>query len=200
MFKPKKPLIFVYKTEDGQAIDLTQSTFTEYHPVEYSVGDGQPWLMLDAPCDFERNIEKHYKAFYMGFWELKNGTACRIFFQPEPDVALGHSNFFGIIVKTSLGYSAQPDDIWIVNGKSAFETPMSAIMNPNTAEVIISQSNHDFRSFRGGGNVYIDGGRAYCRLVGDLNGIKHGLVECVVDDTPYDGDRPDVDFWWKPNN
>jgi len=173
--KTASPLIMVYQSADGVAYDLMMSYYDDPHRIENSIRAGRPWLMLDKAGPFERKVEERYKAFYMGVWELANGSACRIFFQPEPNVALGHSHFFGIAIGP-IDYAGRPEEIYIINGKSAFELPMAGIMNPSTAEVIISQSNHDFRAFRGGGNTYIDGGRVYTRIVGDLATVIRGQV------------------------
>lgn len=182
-------LILVYKAADGQVLDLVCQ-----QPITTTIQeDGQPWLMLDAATEFERKIEEYYKAFYMGFWELKSGRAVRVFFQPEPKVDLGHSNFFGIFVGLD-------DHIYICNAKSAFETPMAGIMNPKTAEVIVSQSNHDFRTFKGGGNTHIDGGRVYTRLVGDIHDVNHGLVNMTNSHIPEIDKFPFVDFEWEPQD
>lgn len=189
--KTVSPVIMVYQSADGAAYDLMMSYYDDPYRIENSIQTGRPWLMLDKAGPFERKVEEQYKAFYMGFWELANGSACRIFFQPEPQFDLGHSHFFGIIVilPGPIDYAGKPEEIYIINGKSAFETPMAGIMNPSTAEVIISQSNHDFRTFRGGGNTCIDGGRVYTRIVGDLATVISGQVSLT----------PMIDFRWTLN-
>jgi hypothetical protein len=185
--KAVSPVIMVYQSADGAAYDLMMSYYDDPHRIENSIRAGRPWLMLDKAGRFERKVEEQYKAFYMGFWELANGSACRIFFQPEPRLDLAHSHFFGIVIRPGpIDYA---EEIYIINGKSAFESPMAGIMNPSTAEVIISQSNHDFRAFRGGGNTYIDGGRVYTRIVGDLATVIRGQVSLTSG----------IDFRWTLN-
>lgn len=109
-------------------------------------------------------IEDKYGAKYMGVWCTKkssggwNETPVDVFYQPNPDTARGHTNYFGIFYR---GMS-----LMICEASSAFSEPIYGILTDED-EVLVSRCRHDYRAK----NEYmIDGGRDYIRrsTEGDL--------------------------------
>ena len=101
-------------------------------------------------------IEKIYGAKYMGYWTTKtygqwNDTPVDVFYQPNPDLSKGHSNY--------LGMFSQHGKTYITNAKSAFSETIVGILTDD-GEVIVSRYRHDFVEK----DVhFIDGGRDYTR-------------------------------------
>jgi len=104
--------------------------------------------------------EEHYGATFVGDFCLKaNGGGwseipLAIFYQPNPNISLGHTHYFGLMVD-------QFDRLVITNGESAFEEPIQGIVADN-GEVIYSRYRHDYVTSEDG-SVWIDGGRDYTR-------------------------------------
>lgn len=104
-----------------------------------------------------RKIEERYGAKYMGYWCTKNlrggwnELPVDVFYQPNPDKALGHSHYFGMFI--------QNDSVYITNAESCFSEPLTGAVCLN-GEVIISRYVHDYIERNG---VMIDGGRDYTR-------------------------------------
>ena len=108
-------------------------------------------------------IEEKYNAVHMGFWCTKrldgqswNEIPVDVFYQPNPDVTKGHTNYFGMYYKSIDGEVIRT--LCIINAESAFSEPIvGALIND---EVIVSRYRHDYLS-RGG--IFVDGGRDYLR-------------------------------------
>lgn len=103
-------------------------------------------------------IEKKYKSKYLGDFcvKRKNGWSEQpyaIFYQPNPDVSLGHSHYFGMFVNNGK--------LYITKGDSAFEEGLTGVV-ANDGEIVISCYRHDYRTSTDD-SVFIDGGRDYIR-------------------------------------
>lgn len=114
--------------------------------------------------DTEAALE-HYKsegAKYVCTTELKSyGPVCDIFYRPTPHPVHGN-RYFGLF-KTTDGI------IYITNADVVEELEFSVIDN-GKGEWTYSQYTHDFLSW---GSNFIDGGRAYTRVGGNvLNRVK----------------------------
>lgn len=105
-----------------------------------------------------RVLEKHHQARYLGFWCVKqrdgtwSDTPVDVFYQPDPDLDIGHAHYFGVFL-----YENEP---MIINADSAFSEPMTGVLL-NTGEVLISRFRHDLQSRQG---IGIDGGRDYVKV------------------------------------
>ncbi len=107
--------------------------------------------------------EQKYGAVYMGFWCTKNPgggwneSPVDVFYQPNPDVSLGHKSYFGIL-KRSEPITGK-DRVYICDATSAFSEPIKGVICGD-GEVLVSRYRHDFQTK---GNCMIDGGRDYTR-------------------------------------
>ena len=105
-----------------------------------------------------KKIEEMRDAVYMGYWcgKTKHGGWAErpvdVFYQPNPDVEKGHTNYFGLIV--------QGDRILITDASSCFSEPMQGIVDEGT--VYVSRYRHDFVQTPNG--KIIDGGRDYLKV------------------------------------
>ena len=121
-------------------------------------------------------IEDVMGVKYMGYWDIKdkNGSWCNapldIFYQPNPDIKAGHSNYFAMYVQNGRSF--------IADGSSAFSEPMDGIIDDDD-RILISRYRHDYVS--GAGNNFIDGGRNYMRT----NVGPHRHVRCRVIDGEF---------------
>lgn len=104
-----------------------------------------------------KTIEEKYGAKYMGFWCTKNPRGgwnerpVDVFYQPNPNVELGHKHYFGMFVRD--------DTAFICDASSAFEEPMTGVVCED-GEVLVSRYRHDYRTK---GDRMVDGGRDYVR-------------------------------------
>lgn len=104
-----------------------------------------------------QKIEEKYSAKYMGYWATKNSrggwndSPVDVFFQPNPDISKGHTNYFGMFVRDG--------SVYITEASSAFADPISGIVTDD-GEVIVSRYRHDYVEKDG---RMIDGGRDYTR-------------------------------------
>jgi hypothetical protein len=123
-----------------------------------------------------REIERLYNAQYMGFWCKKRPDGSwteepvEVFYQPNPDIAHGHSHYFGIFVD-------EAKRVMITNAESAFSEPMTGVICDD-GEVLISRYRHDFRTK---GLHMIDGGRDYTRTSLDRSSPNPTATVTVVD-------------------
>ncbi len=123
--------------------------------------------------------ESHYNAKFIGdFCTRDSQDKCwvndcvAVFYQPHPRLDLGHSHYFGLLVKNGT--------VYIVNAESAFKEPITALVCDG--ELIYSRYRHDMR--RGysskGNETYVDGGRDYTKLVGDFMNTE--MVQFTIQD------------------
>ena len=106
-----------------------------------------------------KKAEELYGAKYMGYWCTKrldgnswNDVPVDVFYQPNPDRAKGHSNYFGLFF--------QDDQLWITDAQSAFSETIGGIITDD-GEVLVSRYRHHYVTKEGG--YMIDGGRDYLR-------------------------------------
>ena len=118
-----------------------------------------------------RIAEDKYGAKYMGYWCTKrpdgkswNERPVDVFYQPAPDVAKGHTHYFGLLI--------QGGTLYITNAASAFEEPITGIICED-GEVIVSRYRHDYVEKDG---RMIDGGRDYVRA--SLHVSANITVDC----------------------
>lgn len=127
-------------------------------------------------------IENHYGGKFIGDFciRTKNGgwsaTPVAIFYQPNPNRELGHTNYFGIFID-------QNNTPLITAGDSAFSDGIVAKI-ANDGEIIYSRYVHDHVTSNDG-STWIDGGRSYTRT--DTNGQLTRLIiqddKLVIDPT-----------------
>jgi len=105
-----------------------------------------------------RTIEELKNAKYMGYWCTKrlNGESWNerpvdVFYQENPDIAAGHSNYFGMFMQDNM--------VYITNAESCFSEPIIGSVCED-GEVIVSRYRHDYVAKKG---AMIDGGRDYTR-------------------------------------
>jgi hypothetical protein len=104
-----------------------------------------------------RQMEEHYGAKYMGYWSTvaKSGgwtyEPIDVFYQPNPDLSKGHSNYFGIVIRDGV--------VYITDASPVFSQPIYGVLCED-GEVIVSRYRHDCVVK---GNHMVDGGRDYMR-------------------------------------
>jgi len=104
-----------------------------------------------------KTVEESKGAVFMGCWCIKTaqGTWAEepvdVFYVPNPDVAKGHSHYFGLFFRQG--------QLFITNAASAFESPITGAVL-ESGEVIVSRYRHDFVQKN---EVFVDGGRDYFR-------------------------------------
>jgi hypothetical protein len=111
----------------------------------------------------EKDLEKiseQYGAQYIGYFQKpasdgRGGymeTPIDVWYQPKPDIAAGHSHYFGMYV--------QSGKVWITDASTCFDEPITGMLCDDEDEVIISRYRHDYVCKKG---AMIDGGRVYTR-------------------------------------
>ena len=105
-----------------------------------------------------KKVEDLRNAKYMGYWCTKrldgkswNESPVDVFYQPNPDVEAGHSNYFGLHVRDR--------NLFITDAASAFFEPIIGSICDD-GEIIVSRYRHDYVAKKG---AMIDGGRDYTR-------------------------------------
>lgn len=126
-------------------------------------------------------VEEKYNAKFvceLSIWG-KGGwinQAAQIYFQENPPN--GYSNYFALVFQGS--------SLLITSADSVIGIPIEGVQN-SAGEIIYSRFTHDFRSTTNG-DVSVDGGLYYTKVVGDIHNakrvtltIKNGEL-VVVDD------------------
>jgi len=105
-----------------------------------------------------KKVEDLRNAKYMGYWCTKrldgkswNESPVDVFYQPNPDIEAGHSNYFGMYIRDR--------NLFITDAASAFSEPIIGSICDD-GEVIVSRYRHDYVAKKG---AMIDGGRDYTR-------------------------------------
>ena len=103
--------------------------------------------------------EEKYGAKYMGYWCTKrpdgnswNERPVDVFYQPNPNLELGHKHYFGLLIQDGI--------LYITDATSAFSETIGGIITED-GEVLVSRFRHDYVTKEGG--YMIDGGRDYLR-------------------------------------
>lgn len=122
-------------------------------------------------------IAKQYGAKYMGYWAIlrKSGWSdipVDVFYQPNPDVGKGYSNYFGM-------FTTFDGQVMITDAASAFSEPITGLLTDD-GEVLVSRHRHDYVTK---GPHMIDGGRDYSRTSSGADGAR--LVEVTVKDGEF---------------
>ena len=118
-------------------------------------------------------VENMYGAKHMGYWCKKHKIGwwtdypVDVFYQPTPDLAKGHTHYFGLFLDQG--------NVMITDADSAFSEPMTGIEDPETGEVLVSRYRHDSITRN---SLMIDGGRDYLRY----SGPQSQLVTVTVKD------------------
>jgi hypothetical protein len=104
-------------------------------------------------------IENNYHVKYVGVFCLGDGKQWRndpidIFYQPNPNVELGHSNYMGYFISNGHGY--------LTNGAGAVVGVTFDAAVAKDGEIIYSSYRHDCQ-VSADGTAWIDGGRDYTR-------------------------------------
>ena len=90
-----------------------------------------------------------------------------VFYRATPHPEFGN-RYFGLYRSPMTG------DLMITNADKIEEMTIEAIKPQGFNDWHYSQCRHDYHSV---GNVAIDGGRAYTKLVGDFNGLERLVFE-----------------------
>lgn len=120
-------------------------------------------------------IEQRYGGKYVGDFCLKDkygnwiDTPFAIFYQPNPNFSLNHTNYFAIKVNYLTG------QMIITKGDSAFSIAIPGLI-ANNGEIIYSRYKHDYVTSTDK-SVWIDGGRDYCRFNGGLDKIVKLIIK-----------------------
>lgn len=121
-----------------------------------------------------KKVEEIRSAKYMGYWCTKrsdgswNEQPVDVFYQPNPDLAQGHSHYFGIFIRDN--------SIYICDAASAFSETIGGIVCDD-GEVLVSRYRHDYVTKEGG--YMIDGGRDY------LKASLHSTIAVNVKDGEF---------------
>lgn len=132
-------------------------------------------------------IEKLKNAKYMGYFCTKkpsgswNESPVDVFYVENPDTSLEHSNYFGVFYKGSPGINKS---LYITNALSCFDEPIIGLQFED-GWIMFSRYRHDSVEYQG---IFIDGGRDYTRLGGNLTKVKKISItvkdgEFVIDDS-----------------
>ena len=131
-------------------------------------------------------IEKLKDAKYMGYFCTKspsgnwNEQPVDVFYQPNANTDLGHSNYFGIFYRSITGNINQT--LYITDASSCFSEPITGLQFDD-GTIILSRYRHDYVEYQ---DIAIDGGRDYTKINGDISKVKQVTItvnggEFVVD-------------------
>lgn len=98
-----------------------------------------------------KKLEIQYNAVYIGDFDL-NDRLESLFYQPTPNLELGHSYYFTLFVQKFI------NKVYITNGEKYKDITFNAVKSKRT--YLISCDRHHFNEKDG---IYIDGGRDYTR-------------------------------------
>lgn len=122
-------------------------------------------------------IEKQYKVEYIGDFSIKDKHGVyttkpiSIFYQENPKTELGHSNYMGLYCTYKyVDHEITTDKLFICDGKSAFEEPLTGVIADN-GQIIISCYTHDY-VISDDDSVFVDGGRDYLKTNIDAKIVK----------------------------
>lgn len=97
-----------------------------------------------------KKLEEKYNAKYIGDFDMKNGKSGLLFYQPFPNLELGHSNYFFLFISA--------ENLYITNGEYMTDIVFNAVKSKRT--YLISCYRHHYNEKDG---IFIDGGRDYLR-------------------------------------
>ncbi len=105
-----------------------------------------------------RFLSERYQARYLGCWCVKqrdgswSDVPVDVFYQPKPNLDLGHTNYFGVFL--------YEQHTMMIAADSAFSEPMTGVLL-KSGEVLVSRFRHDYQCKQG---IGIDGGRDYVKV------------------------------------
>ena len=107
-----------------------------------------------------KKISNKYNSTYLGDFCIKQSKGwtevpVSVFYNPNPDISKGHSNYFGLYIENQSGM------IIICNAESAFSEPFNAI-KIGSERYAVSCYRHDYWESKNR-KYMIDGGRDYLR-------------------------------------
>lgn len=111
-------------------------------------------------------VEEQTNTTYMNFYDTGGGREMYVFYQEDPRLDLGHSNYLGVFIKAD-------GSVWFTNAKSIVDQSYPALKEDD--EVIVSRHRHAFVENSKG--HFIDGGLDYVRTNANLTGhvvVKDG--------------------------
>jgi hypothetical protein len=138
----------------------------------------KPLTESELPIYIEK-IEEKYGVKFVGdfcvraMYNMWTDFPVAVFYQPNPNRELGHSNYFGIHINRYLEGNCS-----ICDAQSAFSQPIIGAVADN-GEVIYSKYRHDY-AVSEDGTVFIDGGRDSIRA--PLNAL---LVKLIMTDGEF---------------
>lgn len=98
-----------------------------------------------------KKLEIQYNAVYIGDFDINTGIES-LFYQPFPNLELGHSHYFTLFVQMFT------DKVYITNGEKYKDVVFNAVKSKKT--YLISCYRHHYNEKDG---IFIDGGRDYLR-------------------------------------
>lgn len=111
-------------------------------------------------------VEEQTSTTYMNFYDTGDGREMYVFYQENPRLDLGHSNYLGVFIK-------EDGSVWFTNAKKVVDQSYPALKEDD--EVIASRHRHGFVQNSKG--HFIDGGLDYVRTNFNLTGhvvVKDG--------------------------
>lgn len=128
--------------------------------------------------------EAHYGAKYIGYYDLPDREGpFSVFYQPNPQTDLGHSNYFGLFVHPVFQH------LFITQAKSILEARYPAFRFPD-GTILCSRYRHDYVTHDG---LMLDGGLAYLRSGGKAgHGAEFGYIRIVGDHEEFFQEEPNV--------
>ena len=103
-----------------------------------------------------KEIENHYGVSYINFYDIPGRDHVHVFYQPNPNLDLGHSHYMGVILKTIDLEGTQ--EAYLCNAKTIEDALYNAVKVGD--EFIVSRYRHDYKEL---GGAMIDGGLDYAR-------------------------------------
>jgi hypothetical protein len=107
-------------------------------------------------------IEEKYKVKYIGYYDIPGRDSVRIFYQSNPRLDLGHSNYLGVILQYRGTDLDIPPEIWLCDGKTILEAKYPAIRFED-GTILCSRYRHDYVTQPNQPGVFLDGGLDYTR-------------------------------------
>ena len=135
------------------------------------------------------HIESMRDATYIGYWcgRTKYGDWAErpldVFYQPDPDVDAGHTNYFGLIL------DPLSNKVMITDASSCFQDPITGIVEEGI--VYVSRYRHDYVQTPSGGSI--DGGRDYTKTTLPSDLVRVEVIEGKFEFSDIKEDNNDVE-------
>lgn len=137
-----------------------------------------------------KTTEDHYGVTHVGYYGLPDGREMDVFYQANPNLDLGHSNYMGLFA-VPKGNPALPEteaDWYVTNAKGIAEATFPAIQLED-GRFIVSRYRHDFVRDEAT-DAFIDGGLEYTRSNRPVNAYMKVIdgKEVLYANAPTHGD------------